>query len=149
MIQWGDGVGPCNTAQKHICVSSLWWSDLEWKAILLAILSSQHMLMKLSRTQMGKKIDCFHTAGENVCFCCCSNFFHFHSVPSNLALKVNLAFPRLASTSWSVQCLLWYLLYTVSGKKETTMFSVISPTTLRQFWWNLAQLREQICCNKT
>jgi len=28
--------------------------------------------------------------------------------------------------------------YTVSGKKETKMFSVISPITLRQFWWNLA-----------
>ena len=29
-------------------------------------------------------------------------------------------------------------LYTVSGKKETKMFSVISPTTFGQFWWNLA-----------
>ena len=31
-----------------------------------------------------------------------------------------------------------YLIYTVSEKKETKMFSVISPTKLRQLWWNLA-----------
>jgi len=31
-----------------------------------------------------------------------------------------------------------YRIYTVSGKKETKMFSVISPTKLEQFWWNLA-----------
>jgi len=28
--------------------------------------------------------------------------------------------------------------YTVSGKKDTKMFSVISPTKLGQMWWNLA-----------
>ena len=33
---------------------------------------------------------------------------------------------------------LWHQIYTVSGKKETKMFSVISPTKLGQLWWNLA-----------
>jgi len=31
-----------------------------------------------------------------------------------------------------------FCIYTVSGKKETKMFCVISPTKLGQFWWNLA-----------
>jgi len=31
-----------------------------------------------------------------------------------------------------------FSIYTVSGKKETKMFSVISPIKLGQLWWNLA-----------
>jgi len=31
-----------------------------------------------------------------------------------------------------------HIMYTVSAKKETKMFSVISPSKLGQLWWNLA-----------
>jgi len=44
--------------------------------------------------------------------------------------------PDGISSSWK-----WLVVdafYTVSGKKETKMFSVISPTKLWQVWWNLA-----------